>query len=96
MPCCDLVLLRVVPEELLPVYDEPEVPHQEQELIRLVPAPPRGPGAVHVVNRPVLVGPSNNIILIGGLALVEKLAEEKKDIKLKVWATFAEILAEKL
>ena len=86
----------VVPEELLPVYDEPEVPHQEQELVRLVPAPPRGPGAVHVVHRPVLVGPSNNNIFIGGLALVEKLAEEKKDIKLKVWATFAEILAEKL
>ena len=44
----------VVPEELLPVYNEPEVPHQEQELVRLLPAPPRGPGAVHVVNSPVL------------------------------------------
>ena len=85
----------VVPEELLPVYNEPEVPHQEQELVRLLPAPPRGPGAVHVVNSPVLVGPSDNIYY-SGLALVDKLAEEKKDIKLKVWATFAEILAEKL
>ena len=80
--CWDLALLRGVPQELLPGHDDPEVPNQEQELVRLVSAPPRRPGAVHVVHGPVLVGTSDVRQLIG-LALDEKLAEEKRTLNLK-------------